>query len=140
MKRLWVLLFSIVIGASAMAQNDADKKQEIENVKVAFISSKLELTTEEAQKFWPIYNAYRKEFKEVIKLKHESKRNQQGSPNQQLDREINFDERILGLKKKYRMEFSKVIPPAKVLLFFDAEREFREHLIKQLRERRQQNN
>ena len=141
MKILQLILLLLIFGSSAaFSQNDTDKRQEIENIKVAFISSKLELTTDEAQKFWPVYNAYRKDFKDIIKLKHEAKRNQQGSPNEQLDREINFDERILELKKKYRVEFSKAISPAKVLLFFDAEREFRERLIKQLKERRQQNN
>jgi hypothetical protein len=128
----------ITLCFTAKAQENIDKKQEIENVKVAFISSKLDLTSDEAQKFWPIYNAYRSEFRNLIKLKHDLKRNQSDDANKQLDKEINFEERILDLKKKYRIEFSKVLPPSKVLLFFDAEREFREHLIKQLRERRQQ--
>ncbi|MDB5013324.1 MAG: hypothetical protein JWQ25_1526 [Daejeonella sp.] len=140
MKRFFILCFLIVLGSCAMAQGSSEKRQEIENIKLAFISSKLDLTTEEAQHFWPIYNAYRSDFGEIIRLKHDAKRNQVGNANQQLDKEINFDERILELKKKYRIEFSKVIPPAKVLLFFEAEKEFRDHLIKQLRERRQQNN
>ena len=140
MKVILTLIFLTVIGSSALAQGGGEKRQEIENIKLAFISSKLDLTTGEAQHFWPIYNAYKSDFNEIIKLKRESKRNQLANADQQLDREIDFDERILELKKRYRLEFSKAIPPAKVLLFFEAEREFRERLIKQLRERRRQDN
>ena len=140
MKVILTLIFLAVIGSSALAQGGGEKRQEIENIKLAFISSKLDLTTGEAQRFWPIYNAYKSDFNEIIKLKRESKRNQLANADQQLDREIDFDERILELKKRYRLEFSKAIPPAKVLLFFEAEREFRERLIKQLRERRRQDN
>ena len=35
-----------------------NKKENIEAQKVAFITSKLNLTTEESQKFWPVYNEY----------------------------------------------------------------------------------
>lgn len=140
MKSLLVLCFLILSGSFAMAQVGGEKKQEIENIRLAFISSKLNLTTEEAQRFWPIYNAYRNGFSEILRLKNDAKRQQSGDANQQLDKEIDLDERILELKKKYRNEFSKIIPPSKVLLFFEAEKEFRDHLIKQLKARRQQNN
>jgi hypothetical protein len=43
---------------------------------------------------------------------------------------------MLDLKKKYKKLYLKVIPAEKVLLLYQAEREFREHLIKQLKHRK----
>jgi len=45
---------------------------------------------------------------------------------------------MLELKKKYKKLYLKAIPAEKVLLVYQAEREFREHLIKQLNHRRRE--
>ena len=70
MKKLYIILAFIGITGLANAQDEqpSEKKQEnIEALKVAFISKELDLTPDEAQKFWPQYNQYSKELK-AIKL------------------------------------------------------------------------
>jgi hypothetical protein len=47
---------------------------------------------------------------------------------------------MLDLKKKDKKLYSKAIPPEKILLLYQAEREFREHLIEQLNHRRKSSN
>ena len=62
MKRLYIsILFLFIIGcASAQTDPPMDnpKMQNIEALKIAFISRQLELTPDEAQVFWPVYNQY----------------------------------------------------------------------------------
>ena len=44
-----------------------DKRENIEAMKIGFITKKLDLTPEEAQKFWPVYNQYNDKMKDLRK-------------------------------------------------------------------------
>ena len=65
---LLALLFFASFSLLAQGKKMLEKKEEIYALKVAFITNKLPLTSSEAEKFWPIYNAFEdKQFE----LKHE---------------------------------------------------------------------
>lgn len=132
MRLIWSFLICLVIALPASAQDKSQRSQQVESVKIAFITQKLNLNTSEAEKFWPVYNSYQKEMRELFKQKRELKK-----ANDRLDNELDFESRLLDIRKKYKKEFAKVIPADKVLQFYDAEREFREQMIKELKERRQ---
>lgn len=53
MKKILTTLVILVLSVSLSAQN---KGQKMESNKIAYISTKMALTTEEAQIFWPVYN------------------------------------------------------------------------------------
>ena len=60
---LILLCSSIRVAAQDdLPQND-EKQQKIQALYVAFVTKKLELTTEEAQKFWPVYTQFLNEIK-----------------------------------------------------------------------------
>src|SRR5260221_12101410 len=98
MKRLFLLISFVIVCGLAKAQNEQpaepppQKEQNIEALKVAFISRELNLTPEEAEKFWPVYNQYAQEFRLTSK----------DSPDV-LDR----DEKVLNLRKRYKEQFTK---------------------------------
>ena len=117
-----------------LAQNHP---KQIESVKVAFITQRLDLTTEESQRFWPVYNNYQQEMQQLVGRKHKERfeMKKAGTP---VD-ELKLDSEILELRKRYRIEFTKVLPKEKVTLFYQAEREFRQELIQHLKKRRANN-
>ena len=104
---------------------DEPKAEKIEALKIAFITQKLELSPDEAQKFWPVYNQYENEIHSL-----------------QLDRNdgpaLENEEKLLNIRKKYLASFEKVIGPQKVNRLFNAERDFRSILIRRLQNRNQQ--
>jgi len=111
--------------ASAQEELPNEKKQQdIEALKVAFISKELELTPDEAQKFWPVYNQYSKELKTIVK-----------DDENVIDR----DEKVLNLKKKYQDQFTRVLGQQRMNRMFSAEGKFRQLLIKSLRNQNQRN-
>jgi hypothetical protein len=122
------LILFLFIGSS-FAQQKESRFQQIETAKIAYISKQLELTPAEAEKFFPIYNKYRAEMREII---HNKKGNR---PNQKLGNELEFDSQVLACKKKYRELFADVIPASKASRFFEVEAEFREKLFKELENR-----
>jgi hypothetical protein len=130
MKKLYIVLIFLTVSFFAKAQDDLPqvsekKQQDIEALKVAFISKELDLTPDEAQKFWPVYNQYSKELKSTVK------------DNQDV---IDRDEKVLNLRKRYRDQFTKVLGPNRMNRMFNAEGKFRQLLIKSLRRQRQKAN
>lgn len=57
MKRLLFIFLTFLVFT---AHGQDDKRSQIQAMKTAYITEELELTTSEAEKFWPVYNAYRK--------------------------------------------------------------------------------
>ena len=139
-KGIWSIIFCLTLHLSLFAQDRRERYEQIEAIKVAFITKKLDLTTEEAQKFWPVYNNYQKELMELMKKRREDRQKTDIAPNDKINADLAYETKMLDLKKKYKKLYSKAIPSEKILLLYQAEREFREHLIKQLNHRRKSSN
>ena len=124
------LLFGLLIGYCHLLLAQEEKKPEagrIEALKIAYLTRKLNLSTEEAQKFWPVYNSYANEMRRTQQEFRERKGN-----------EIEREEKVLGIRKKFNGEFNKALSGDKVNEFFRAEREFNGIVQKEIMERRQQ--
>ena len=99
-------LFSFFVVAITLAQpperamgprgkGPRPSKENVEALKVAFITNHLNLNVEEAQKFWPAYNAC---FEELKKARQEKK-----------DDVLAFEEAALSIRKKYKNDFKKAL-------------------------------
>lgn len=130
-KLLLIVSLFLTLGSAVIAQSgDDDKKNpggRVEALKIAYLTQKLNLSPDEAQKFWPIYNKYAAEIRKV---------RIDGRVNKET--EIEIEEKILAIRKKYNSEFTKALTPEKVNAFFKAEKDFGTVLQKELMERRQQ--
>ncbi|NEN24846.1 hypothetical protein G3O08_15190 [Cryomorpha ignava] len=119
-------------------------RTDIEAQKVAFITSELNLTPQEAQEFWPMYNAYRTDLQKLRKgeIMRQSDRLQSDSKlsDKELDAEMKKefanDRHKIDLDEKYYELFKTVLPVSKVVAFYKAERDFKRELLKVLKERR----
>ena len=126
MKKYLFILFAIFTFSLANAQNGNEQRiEKIQALKIAFITQRLDLTSAEAEKFWPIYNDYEHELNN-IRLN-----NRNGNV-------LDNEQELLNIKKKYSPSFEKVLGPQKLNRFFNAEKEFRNILIKRLKSQRQQ--
>jgi hypothetical protein len=114
--------FSLV---QAQDENTGRGEKRIEVLKIAFITKKLELSSDEAQRFWPVYNQYENEIRSVF-------RENSG------DDVIENDERLLNIRKKYRPEFIKVLGQSRMNKLFSAEKDFRGVLLQTLKNRNNQ--
>lgn len=129
MKKIYPILLSfLMLAGGAMAQDDQPRDLgRLEAYKIAYLTKKLNLTPEEAQRFWPIYNKYQQEIKST-RTNLRSNR-----PD-----EIEMEEKMLNIRKKYNTEFSKALNPDKVNTLFRSEKEFGRMVQKELMERQQQ--
>ena len=129
LKKILMILFLVAIAYAGFAQQEDKTKPDgsrLEALKIAYLTKKLNLTPDEAQRFWPIYNNYSGEIQEA-------KNNQRKNKNPELETE----EKILSIRKKYNSEFSRAISADKVNTFFKSEKDFGNYVQKELTERRQ---
>lgn len=117
-------------------------KDRIEPLKIAYITQKLGLTSEEAQKFWPVYNKFNDDLQklrsstkdkladELSELASMSETEAEKTLNEMLNYKISEAEMI----KKYASEFKKVLPIKKVVMLYKAENDFKRELLKKLRD------
>jgi hypothetical protein len=127
-KHLLTILFLICTLSLFSQQNNPDETDgsRIEALKIAYITKKLNLSPDEAQRFWPIYNNYANEMREV---RREQRKNNTS--------ELETEEKYLRIRKKYNTEFSRALNPDKVNTFFRSEKDFGNFVQKELSERRQ---
>ena len=143
MKKSILLLGLLVYCLTAFAQptNRQEVREKIKEWRVAFFTEKLALSSDEAQKFWPIY--YEKE-KESKKLREDVRKGERIDLESLSDKEIEqlvlkrFDikQRELDLQKKYFGKFKTAIPIKKIAQLPKIERAFKKMLVEKLKENR----
>lgn len=107
----------------------------IETEKIAYITKELQLSSKEAQRFFPIYLEYRKEINAIVQERGpQNHRDRDKQRSNRMD-ELAVESKLLEIKKKYRSQFSSIVGSARASRFFEVEREFREKLVLELRRR-----
>jgi len=98
------------------------QSNKIEDVKIAYMTKELNLTPDESQKFWPIYNNY---FAEIKKAKIAS-----------VNDEVAFEERVVEIRKRYKNNFRSILnSDDRVNRVFVSEKNLRDLLKKELQDR-----
>lgn len=143
---IWSLLLLSVTSITVNAQPEHHKErwERYRSEKIAFLTSKLDLSPEEAQKFWPVYNQLDKERSELQRQRFELEQRIRESGDEMSDEEIIALTREFvqsrkkegALDEKYNEEFLRILPPKKVLSIYKAEGEFRMYMFKKYRNER----
>jgi Spy/CpxP family protein refolding chaperone len=103
------LVFFLFISASFFAQRkDGDKRSQIKALKVAYITTELNLTSDESSKFWPIFNAFedkqiaiRKENMLLFKNKSQTEELSEREASNLIAQMENLETELHELKKKF---------------------------------------
>lgn len=122
MKKFILSLF-VFASFAAQAQPAADRQQKVEALYVAYMTRELNLTEDDAQKFWPVHALYDNEVR-AVKL---------DAP------ELERQQAVLNIKKKYQDRFTRILGATRTNEFFIKDGEFRKKLVDRLKKMRQQN-
>ncbi len=127
----------------------AQKGERIKAFKTAHITNALQLTSSEAEKFWPVYNDHedkistlrrqeRKEIFQIVKGDMDGLTDEEA--NTVIQKSLNFKERELELHRNFITQLKKVIPPKKILRLHRAEEEFKRILLERMKNRQNRRN
>jgi len=140
-KLLLILLFLLSIHSFAQTQME-DKKEQIRALKVGFITNELALTTDEAAKFWPIYNAYDDKQFEIRHQKMKAfKQRMDADVDKMTEKEAsallaqmeNTEDELYQIRKKFVANLKGLLPSVKIIKLKKAEDDFNRKLLQQYR-------
>lgn len=146
LNKLYPILF-LFLSFNFYAQNDKfkDKRERIKAMKVAFLTSELDLTPNEAEKFWPLYNTFDDKQFELRhqKMKGYFKKMQNTELEKLSEKEAatllnqieDNEEDLFTLRKKFVASLKGILPPTKIIKLKRAEEDFSRKLLQQYKDK-----
>ncbi len=144
-KSLSIVLLLFISFTTFAQSRHKEKQEQIRALKIAYITNQLQLTSEEAAKFWPLYNTFDLKQRE---LKHNKIRsNSKGYENSDLDKMSekesnnllnqleNSEEELYTLRKKFNSDLKEILPSIKIIKLKKAEEGFNKKLFQQYKDK-----
>jgi hypothetical protein len=107
----------------------------VERVKENYIAQQLKLTPEESKAFWPLYRQYVEDQTAVRILKRQNNSDNSPGGTDQINKELDYEQQLVEIRKRYADEFLKILPPQKLSLLYKSERQFNDEMLNILKER-----
>jgi len=142
-KIIGVFSFIVLIGSGLNAQEGRPGfekyLEKFKSEKVSFLTEKLDLTVEEAQKFWPLYNEYQDK-RDVIIRSQRMDRHGRGTQERtskeleaMVDQKVEQEVELAELKLEFHKKVKKAIPIEKVVKLYRAEKDFMNYMLGKIR-------
>jgi len=125
MKQFLLPAILMFFSVTALAQPEPSDEK-LESLRIAFLTKQLNLSPEEAQGFWPVYNEYTRDAKKLNEELRSGKLTQ-----------LKFEEKMLDLRKRYQPKFTKSVGDDKFEKFLKADRDWRDLVRREIEKRRQ---
>ncbi|MDF1674025.1 MAG: hypothetical protein P1U41_10990, partial [Vicingaceae bacterium] len=120
--------------------NQKEKRAKLKALKTAYITEKLALTSEEAEKFWPVYNRHeenklslrrsvKSDFKKGVSIDEMSDE----EVSKMVNANIELKEKELTQYKIFIAELKSILPIKKIAKLNQAERTFKKELLKKIK-------
>jgi len=142
-KLIPIVLLLVSFDFYAQGESMQEKKEQIKVLKTAFFTIELDLTTNEAERFWAIYNTFDDKQFELRhqKMKTYRKRMSDGSLDKITEKEANIflaqiedtEEELFLLRKKFMQNVKTILPTVKIVKLKKAEEDFNRKLLHQYR-------
>jgi len=150
MQKITVTIFLIIISLSSLSAQHHNKREKLKAHKTAYITQQLDLTPSEAEKFWPIYNAYEKRvFQFKVSKAHAARKKikekggfealTEKEAEQILSQLIENEQAVINAKKELFKDLKNIISSKKILKLNHAEHQFNRKLLSEYRKRKHVN-
>ena len=135
-----ILISSVVVYGQPEPGGPPMKR--IHAAKMAYITDRLHLTQEQSASFIPLYNEYEQELRTIRQSFFKKYKGANGeeqdkmAARQFIEDDLDYQQQVITLKRKYNDSFLKVISAQQLADLYTAEREFKQLLMQQLKQRR----
>lgn len=142
MKKILLLLILFTSFNISFAQDH--RREEIESFRVAYFTRQVGLNTEEAKKFWPVYNEMQEEIQKLHRERRMRHRNgreaNENLSDSELEKMINEEfisrQKELDIEKKYHERYKDILPMKKLAQYYRAQEGFKRELLKKIQSER----
>lgn len=140
----FLVVLAFLLTTAIYAQRPAQER--IRTLKVAFITERLGLTSEEAQNFWPVYNAHDQSLQKLRRRERQRFGSQlpyledvsEKEASELLSEFRTIQKEKFDLEQRFTADLENVLPSKKIILLLKAEEDFKKRLLQQVRKRRGQ--
>jgi hypothetical protein len=147
-KVLYTLICLMLFSLNAVKGQEQTDNEKLTAYKIAFFTQRLDLTPAEAEKFWPVYNDYsaRKSKLQIdrISMIRYATQNEANMSEAELSETADKLARTFAdeasLIVTFSNELKKALPPAKVIRLYHIENQYKQQLLRELNQRRQEQN
>ena len=148
-KAICFLAISLITVSYAWAQpgpsqaGGEKRKEKVEALKRSYYSDKLALTPAEAEKFWPIYNEFKKKEDALKKEgKGDKKKGEQPTYTEkealaEIDRTAQQKKAHIDLETQFLKDCMPVLGPDRAMHLGQIDREFQRELLQHMKERKE---
>lgn len=134
------MMLSLVTFSQVDEDMDSTRHEKVQQLKIAYFTQELSLTSSEAEKFWPIYNEMEKKLvtnrKETRKAMKELNLRREQMTDDEIKKKVNalltLDANETAIKKEYFEKIAVVIGYKKSAKLIHLEQEFKRELLKRL--------
>jgi hypothetical protein len=140
MKKGIIIVFALLMLPVLKVASQNKKLENFNNFKIGFFTKKLDLTSPEAEKFWPVYNEYQTQKNQIqvekVAIIRNFNLNETTMSDNQItelgDKLISTITRESTLAVTFHKKLKDVLPPAKVIRFYQAENQYKAQLLNEL--------
>jgi hypothetical protein len=133
-----------MLGSLNSFSQDNDRRERIKALKVAYLTEQLNLSESEAQKFWPIYNAFEEQEQKLRKENYTKRKetNVESLSEQEAKKLIEdmffIEKQKFELRENFVKDLQKILPSKKIIKLKIAEDEFNKKMFDEYKKRRGQ--
>lgn len=136
-----VFIFLLFTGASLQAQGKKDHREKIKALKVAYITQELNMNPEVAQNFWPVYNSYECQRRDLHRREHIDLDNVQSiseaKAEEMLKEYLNVEKEEYVIKRQLFADLKKILSSQEIIKLHKLEEDFNKKLLKEYRSRKE---
>ena len=139
MKMKYILQFILLFSLTAFGQGHKEKREQVQALKVSYFTTELNLSSDEAAKFWPVYNAYEEKY---FSVRHNKMRGlikkidetgidklSEKEADAYLNQFEDADAELFSLRKKLVTDLKPILSSVKILKLKKAEDDFNKKLL-----------
>lgn len=148
----WCILLFGVFG-NLQAQNKDHRKdhhkehhKKVKAYRISFLTEELDLSTAEAEKFWPLFRHYDKAKDSLLKAYYQNHRwlkdsltyLTDASAMELIEQHYQKEHQLMKKKEEMAQAFAEVIGAKKTLKFLHLEHRFRQRLVEKMRKKKKE--
>ena len=136
-----IIVITIFLSAltSLQAQDKNDHREKIKAMKVAFITQELNMSSQTAQKFWPVYNKYEVDKRALHKRENVDWDNigtiSDSKAEEMLKEYLAVEREEYVIKRQLFSDLKKILTAKEIVLLHKLEADFNKKMIQEYRNR-----
>lgn len=142
MKKVIVILIALSVFPLFQVTAQNPNREKLNAYKIAFFTRRMNLTSQEAEKFWPVYNEFQDK-RNAIQIQRQAlnrnfNQNELNMTEKELieagDKSVDLQVQEATLAQEYHKRFKEILSPAKVIRLYQAENQYRLQLLNELKD------